>query len=88
MIQPLTPREREVLRRAPCSNREIGVALSISQWTVRNHFRSISVKLRTWRPQYSGVRSRYASLLVAIRSGMIALDEVVMGARRRRFFEY
>lgn len=60
---PLTEREREVLRllAGGYSNREIGRALSMAEGTVKNHVSSILSKL--------GVRDRTRAVLMAVKSG-------------------
>jgi DNA-binding NarL/FixJ family response regulator len=61
--EPLTPREREVLRlfSAGMSNREIGLALGVVEGTVKNHVHNILQKL--------GVRDRNRAMLRAIELG-------------------
>ncbi|HEY1251830.1 MAG TPA: response regulator transcription factor [Thermoanaerobaculia bacterium] len=61
--EPLTPREREVLRlfSAGMSNREIGDALGVVEGTVKNHVHNILQKL--------GVRDRNRAMLRAIELG-------------------
>jgi DNA-binding NarL/FixJ family response regulator len=63
MPEPLTGREREVLRlfSAGMSNREIGEALGVVEGTVKNHVHSILQKL--------GVRDRNRAMLKAIELG-------------------
>jgi DNA-binding NarL/FixJ family response regulator len=60
---PLTPREREVLRLVAggYSNREIARALSMAEGTVKNHVSSILSKL--------GVRDRTRAVLMAVKAG-------------------
>ncbi len=60
---PLTPREREVLRRLSdgCSDRQIGDALGISRRTVHKHVEHLLAKL--------GVSSRTAAATWALRNG-------------------
>jgi DNA-binding NarL/FixJ family response regulator len=63
--QPLTRREREVLRlmAAGHSNREIGAALGTSEATVKNQISSILMKL--------GVRDRTRAVLLALERALI-----------------
>jgi len=63
--EPLTPRERDVLRfiAAGFSNREIGAALKMSEGSVKNHTSSILSKL--------GARDRTRAVLRAIERGYI-----------------
>ena len=65
MPEPLTPREREVLRlmAAGHSNREIGEAFGTSEGTVKNQASSILSKL--------GVRDRTRAVLRAIELGWV-----------------
>ncbi len=65
LIEPLTMREIEVLKRlaGAASNREIGDALVISTRTVETHLANIYGKL--------GVRGRTEAMLWAIREGMV-----------------
>jgi DNA-binding NarL/FixJ family response regulator len=70
----LTPRELEVLRRlgAGDANKTIGVALGITERTVRSHVSSILAKL--------GLTSRTQAALLATREGVVDGDQ----ARPRR----
>ncbi|MEW6363924.1 MAG: response regulator transcription factor [Acidobacteriota bacterium] len=63
----LTPREVEVLRLVARgeSNKEIGVALSINETTVKVHVRSILGKL--------GARDRTEAVMIALRRGIICV---------------
>jgi DNA-binding NarL/FixJ family response regulator len=63
--QPMTPREREVLRllAAGYSNREIGRALFIAEGTVKNHVSSILTKM--------AVRDRTRAVLKAAERGLL-----------------
>jgi DNA-binding NarL/FixJ family response regulator len=63
--QPITPREREVLRllAAGYSNREIARALFVAEGTVKNHVSSILTKM--------AVRDRTRAVLKAIETGVI-----------------
>ena len=65
---PLTEREMEVLREIALgrSNKEIALALSITEKTVKAHVGSILNKL--------GVTSRTQAALAVIRSGLVKLD--------------
>jgi DNA-binding NarL/FixJ family response regulator len=62
---PLTPRERDVLRlmAAGCSNREIATALGTAEGTVKNQASSVLLKL--------GVRDRTRAVLRALDLGWI-----------------
>ncbi|MCA9490623.1 MAG: response regulator transcription factor, partial [Myxococcales bacterium] len=62
---PLTPRERDVLRlmAAGCSNREIAKALGTAEGTVKNQCSSVLAKL--------GVRDRTRAVLRALELGWI-----------------
>jgi DNA-binding NarL/FixJ family response regulator len=64
-----TEREREVLQFAArgLTNKQIGVALNISDRTVQNHLQSVFEKL--------GVRSRTEAVTAALRGGIITLAE-------------
>lgn len=66
LIEPLTPRELEVLRllAGAASNREIADRLEISPRTVETHLANIYGKL--------GVRGRTEAMLWAIREGVVA----------------
>ncbi len=63
--QPMTPREREVLRllAAGYSNREIGCALVIAEGTVKNHVSNILTKM--------AVRDRTRAVLKAAERGLL-----------------
>ena len=65
MPEPLTPRETEVIRlmAGGYSNREISVALSKSEGTIKNHVSNILAKL--------GVRDRTRAVLKAIELGAL-----------------
>jgi NarL family two-component system response regulator LiaR len=67
-IEPLTPREMDVLRLLVQgnSNKEIARALHLVEETVKDHVRHIMSKF--------GVRSRTQAVLVAIRQGMVSLQ--------------
>ncbi len=68
--EPLTPREREVLRLLALglSNDEIGEKLVITKRTVQNHVSTIYGKL--------GLASRAEAVLYAIRHGIVDINEV------------
>jgi DNA-binding NarL/FixJ family response regulator len=68
--EPLTPREREVLRLLALglSNEEIAEKLSITKRTVQNHVSNIYGKL--------GLDSRAEAVLYAIRHGVVDVSEV------------
>jgi DNA-binding NarL/FixJ family response regulator len=65
LLEPLTPRETEVMRLVAggYSNREIGRALGAAEGTVKVHVSSILSKL--------GVRDRVQAVLRALESGLI-----------------
>lgn len=65
MPEPLTPRETEIIRlmAGGYSNREISLALSKSEGTIKNHVSNILAKL--------GVRDRTRAVLKAIELGAI-----------------
>jgi len=67
LIEPLTPREREVLQMlaAGLVNKEIAVRLSISEHTVKFHVASILGKL--------GAATRTEAVSIGIRHGLILL---------------
>jgi DNA-binding NarL/FixJ family response regulator len=64
VIEPLTERERDVLRMLTlgCSNKEIARDLSIGEKTVKTHVSSILSKL--------GVTSRTQAVIYALRTGL------------------
>jgi two-component system, NarL family, response regulator len=66
---PLSGREMEILRLVAhgLKNREIAAKLFISEFTVRNHVISVLEKL--------GTRDRTEATAVAIRQGLVRLDE-------------
>ena len=66
---PITERERDVLEALVKgrSNREIASSLSISEETVKSHFKTLFLKLR--------VRDRTEAAIAAIRHGIVHLDE-------------
>jgi DNA-binding NarL/FixJ family response regulator len=68
--EPITPREREVLRLLALglSNDEIAEKLVISRRTVQNHVSSLYGKLR--------LQSRAEAVLFAIRHGIVEVSEV------------
>ena len=67
--EPLTPREREIVRHVALGlrNAEVAEKLSISEVTVKTHLNNIFQKL--------GVRGRTALALYAIRLGIIGVEE-------------
>jgi two-component system NarL family response regulator len=67
--EPLTPREREIVRHVArgLRNAEVAEKLSISEVTVKTHLNNIFQKL--------GVRGRTALALYAIRLGIIGVEE-------------
>lgn len=71
---PLSPRELEILRGivGGGSNREVAENLSISEFTVANHLKSIYRKL--------GVRDRTQAVLAALNRGLLALVAVQVAA--------
>jgi two-component system NarL family response regulator len=62
-----SPREREILQLVAkgLTNKEVANALSISQFTVRNHLNHITEKLE--------VTDRTEAIFVAIQTGIIAV---------------
>ena len=68
-VNPLTPRELDVLRHvaAGMRNRQIGELLDIGEQTVKNHLSSVMHKL--------GVSNRLRAVTAAVRAGWLALDE-------------
>jgi DNA-binding NarL/FixJ family response regulator len=64
-LEALTSREAEILRlmTGGYSNREIAIALDLSEGTVKNHVSNILSKL--------GVRDRTRAMLKAIEKGII-----------------
>ena len=68
-VNPLTPRELDVLRHAAAGerNRQIGELLDISEQTVKNHLSSIMHKL--------GVPNRLRAVTAAVRAGWLVLDD-------------
>jgi two-component system response regulator DegU len=69
-VNPLSPREREVLAQAGrgCRNREIGERLGLSEQTVKNHLSSAMHKL--------GAANRTRAVMYAVRHGWLSVDEV------------
>ena len=67
--EPLTPREREIVRHVALGlrNAEVAERLSISEVTVKTHLNNIFQKL--------GLRGRTALALYAIRMGIIGIEE-------------
>ena len=67
--EPLTPREREIVRHVALGlrNAEVADRLSISEVTVKTHLNNIFQKL--------GLRGRTALALYAIRMGIIGIEE-------------
>jgi DNA-binding CsgD family transcriptional regulator len=67
LVEPLTSREQEVLEQmaAGLSNRQIGLALGISEHTVKFHVSAILGKL--------GVSSRSAAIRHGMRQGLVTL---------------
>ena len=67
LVEPLTPREQEVLEQmaAGLSNRQIALALDISEHTVKFHGSAILGKL--------GVSSRAAAIRQGMRQGLVTL---------------
>jgi DNA-binding NarL/FixJ family response regulator len=65
MIEPLTPRERDILKlmASGIGNRAIATALSLSEGTVKNHVSSVFAKL--------GVADRTNAVLRAIANGLV-----------------
>jgi DNA-binding NarL/FixJ family response regulator len=68
-VEPLTPREREVLDRVAqgLTNRAIGLQLGISNRTVQGHLANVFAKL--------GVNSRTEDVTRALQLGLIQLPE-------------
>lgn len=69
-VEPLTPREREVLRHitAGRSNRDIAAALNVSERTVETHARHIYHKL--------GVSGRSGAIRLALREGIVSPSDL------------
>lgn len=69
-LEALTPRERDVLRLLAhgLTNREIGAELTVTEATVKGYVSEILSKLQ--------VSGRTQAALVAIRYGLVSLDEV------------
>jgi DNA-binding NarL/FixJ family response regulator len=69
LTQPLTEREMDVLRQLALgrSNKEISLALSITEKTVKAHVGNILEKL--------GVSSRTQAALAAVHSGLVPLED-------------
>jgi DNA-binding NarL/FixJ family response regulator len=67
--EPLTPREREIVRHVALGlrNAEVADRLSISEVTVKTHLNNIFQKL--------GLRGRTALALYAIRMGIVGIEE-------------
>ena len=68
-VNPLTPRELDVLRHVAAGrrNREIGDLLDIGEQTVKNHLSSVMHKL--------GVSNRLRAVTAAVRAGWLTLDD-------------
>jgi NarL family two-component system response regulator LiaR len=69
-LDPLTPRELEVLRQVALgrSNKEIGAALSVAEETVKTHVTHLLAKL--------AVDNRAQAIVQALKRGIVALDEL------------
>jgi NarL family two-component system response regulator LiaR len=72
-VEPLTPRELDVLKRVAQgkSNREIAEELVLAEGTVRTHVSNILSKLH--------LASRTQATLYALREGLASLDEADLG---------
>jgi len=70
-VNPLSPREREVLAQAARGqrNREIAERLGVSEQTVKNHLSSAMHKL--------GAPNRTRAVMYAVRHGWLSVDETV-----------
>lgn len=73
-VNPLTPRELDVLRHvaAGMRNRQIGELLDIGEQTVKNHLSSVMHKL--------GAPNRLRAVTAAVRAGWLDLDEEAIDA--------
>jgi two-component system nitrate/nitrite response regulator NarL len=74
----LTPREREVLALVArgLTNKEIGVALSVSEYTARNHLRHILDKLNLY--------NRTQAAAYAVRAGIVSLSDLTPASDQDR----
>lgn len=76
----LTPRQREILCLAAYSEYQIAVRLGISPMTVRNHWANIYDRvLGEHRERESGNMVRTKALTMALRAGLIVLNEIDYG---------
>ncbi len=68
-VNPLTPRELDVLRHVAAGrrNRQIGDLLDIGEQTVKNHLSTVMHKL--------GVSNRLRAVTAAVRAGWLTLDD-------------
>lgn len=73
-VNPLTPRELDVLRHVAggMRNRQIGELLDIGEQTVKNHLSSVMHKL--------GVPNRLRAVTAAVRAGWLDLDDETLDA--------
>jgi two-component system nitrate/nitrite response regulator NarL len=71
----LTPREREVLALVArgLTNKEIGAALDMSEYTARNHLRHILDKLN--------LHNRTQAAAYAVRTGLVSIDDLADPSR-------
>jgi NarL family two-component system response regulator LiaR len=69
-VDPLTPRERDILRQVASgrSNKEIAAALTITEETVKTHVANLFGKLQ--------VDNRAQAVVQALRRGLLALDDL------------
>ena len=76
----LGPREREILCLAELTNREIAARLGITHQTVKNHLTHVYGKLGIGGNP--SVHKRIPALMLALRLGLLTLDEIELPLQR------
>lgn len=80
MIEQLSPRELEIVRRLACTNLQIARELGISERAVKRQITKIAVKLGCGGRR----KKRYKLLLKALKRGYVVMSEVCDGNSRVR----